>query len=149
MSSNEPVLRVVHAQVQFEVAQLSGEVAQATLIANREQRQSDELRQSCNAVAHELRSVMGRPRINPALLDAVRRLYQGECQKRQAAQVRLYAAQLREQKARDALARLRNQQRSLERALQADRRKEQMKHQAFEISRADDMWQQHAWRSEP
>ena len=149
MTSNERALRAVRAQVQFELVQAGAEVAQAATLAAEAQQEVAALTQNCESATHELRDAMGRPRINPALIDAMHRLYQVEYHRLQHAQGRLTTAQQREEQARTALAGLRNRERSLERALQAERRKQQLKQQAIEVLRADDLWLQHTWRESP
>ena len=146
MNSNEQALCAVRTQVQFELAQTGAEVAQAAALSVRTQRRVTDLTQRCESAARELRGALAQSRINPALLVAMRRLYQLECQALHDSQVRLATAQQREQQARTALADARNRERSLDRALQAERRKQQLKQQALEMIRADDMWLQHAWR---
>lgn len=146
MTSDDSALRAVRTQVQFELAQTAAEVAEAATISAHTQRQVVTLTQRCESSARELRGAMARSRLNPALLDAMRRLYQIEQRALYDWETRLTQARHREEQARTALAGVRNRERSLERALLAERRKQQLKRQALEIIQADDMWLQHVWR---
>lgn len=149
MTPDERALHALRIQLQFEMLQAGAEVAHATTVSSRAQQQVAELTQCCESIVSELRNAMQRVQINPALLDAMRRLYRAERQSLQVAEVRLRAAREHEQRLRAALTGLRNRERSLERALQAERRKGFLKQQAIEIVRADDMWMQRAWSQLP
>ena len=146
MASIEPALHAVRTLAQFELAEAAAKVAQAATLSSRAQHRVTLLTQRCESVVSELRGAIARSRINPALLDAMRRLYQAEHRMLQDAQVELAVALRREQQLRDALAELRNRERALERAVKAERRKRQAKQQTFAVTLADDMWLQHAWR---
>jgi predicted GTPase len=146
MTSHQTALRAIRTQVQFELAQTAAEVARAASVSAEAQREVTILMQHCESATRELRDAMGRSRINPALLDAMRRIYQVEQRALCDWEVRLEAARQREAQARAALAGVRNRERSLERAQQVERRRRQLKEQAIEIIRADDMWLQRVWR---
>jgi hypothetical protein len=145
MTRDERALHAVRIQLQFEMMQAGAKVARATTVSSRLQEQVVELTQCCETSVNELRSVMHRARVNPALLDAMRSLYRAERQSLHDSEDRLRAAREQEHRLRAALTGLRNRERSLERALQAERRKESMKQQALEIVRANDMWMQRVW----
>lgn len=125
---------------------MAARVADAATYTAREQRQETLLTRRCESIASEVRTEQNRSRINPALIDSMQRLYQGDRRRLQQAQMLLAEAQEREQQARAALAGVRNKDRALERAMKSERRKEQLKQQALEVIRADDLWLQHAWR---
>jgi hypothetical protein len=146
MPSNEPALRAVLTQAQFELAQTAAEVAQAAALSGRAQQQVSVVTERCESAASELRGVALRSLINPALLQTMHRLYRAEKSALHEWQTRLAAAQEREELARAELAAVRNRERSLERALRAERRKQQQKRQALDLIQADDMWLQRVWR---
>jgi hypothetical protein len=146
MSSNESTLRAVRAQVQFELAETASEVAEATTRSVSANRHVIALTDRCRAAANELSDVLSRPHVNPALLAAMRRLFQVERRSLQEWQTRLDTAEQREHLARIALADVRNRERALERALRAERCKRQRKQQTLDIIQADELWLQHSWR---
>jgi hypothetical protein len=146
VNSNERALRAVRTQVQFEVAEMAARVASAAMHTARKQRQENVLTLRCESIANEVRTGLSRPSTNPALIEAMQRLYHDDCRRLQQAQALLAVAQEREQQVRTGLAGVRNRERSLERAMNAERRKERLKQQALEVSRADDLWLQHAGR---
>ncbi len=144
MSASEATLAVLQTQVQFEVAQSAAEVVRASALTARAQQQTTRSADHCEAFARELRAAMEGSRVNPALLDAMRRIYRIGQLELHEWQTRLHEAQQRERQARTALADLRNRERSLERARQAERRKRQLKEQTLEFTRYDEMWLLHA-----
>lgn len=147
MTPAEKALHAVRIQLQFELVQTGAAAGQAALHSARTQHEVTGLTQRCDAAVIELRSVMRRAQVNPALLEAMQRLYRIERLALGNSQARLVVAQQREQQLRAALADLRNRDRTLERALQVERRKALRKLQSLEIIRADDLWvQQQAWR---
>jgi len=144
MNCHELTLKALQAKLRLDLEQAGAAVARATTLHARLQRQSAAAAQRCESAAHELRAALGQSRINPALLLAMRRLYQQEHLAWQEAQVRCAAAGPLEQQARDTLADLRHQEQSLHRALLAERRKARLKAQAIDMTEADDRWLQHA-----
>lgn len=146
MRSNEPALRAVRTQLQFELVQSAAEVAQAATLSAGAKDEVTTFKHRCESAAHELRVGMGRARVNPALLAAMRRMYHAEQLALRRSQAQLDTAEEREQQARSVLAGLRNQERSLDRALQAERHKRRLRQQAIDMVAADDIWLQHAWR---
>lgn len=146
MTTNEKALHAMRTQVQFEILEAAAEVSQAMTLATRTQQEVNVCLRSCESAVHELRNVMGRSQVNPALLIAMRRLHQGERAALREAQARLVTAQQREEQTRSVLTDARNRERSLERALRAERHKLRLQQQAQDIVQADDLWLQHAWR---
>jgi hypothetical protein len=146
MTTPEQSLRAVRTLVQFDLAQSGAQVAEATTLSARAENEVTTATTRCEAAASGLRSATARSLVNPALLDAMHRLFRSERRTLNESQSRLAAAQEREERARAALADLRNRERSLDRALKADRQQRQLKQAALEISRADDMWLLHGWR---
>jgi len=146
MSSSESTLRAVRAQVQFELAETAAAVAEAATRSANAQAHVTVATERCNCAAGELRGAMSRVQVNPPLLHAMRRLYQLEQRILQEWQERLLAAEQHEQQARTKLAGVRNRERSLERALEVERRTRQRRQQTLDGLRADDLWLQHAWR---
>jgi hypothetical protein len=147
MRSSEPALRAVRTQVQFELAEAAAKVAHAATVCAEAQEQVTALRQRCECAAEELRDAMGRSKINPALLATMRRVHRLETAALQDWQRRLAAAAEREQQARAELAGIRNRERSLERALRAEVRKQDLLEQTREMLAVDDLWLQHTWRT--
>ena len=145
MRSSEPALRAVRTQVQFELAEAAAKVAQAAALCAEAQEHVTALRQRCECAAGELRDAMGRSKINPALLAAMRRVHRLEAGALRDWQGRLATAEEREQQARAGLAEVRNRERSLDRALQAEVRKQDLLGQTREMLAVDDLWLQHTW----
>ena len=116
-----PLLVRIFAVAQFELARTSGQVAEATTLRARNEREVSDSTQRCESIAAELRIAANRRLPNPALLNAMRGLYRMERQILNDSQGRLATAQQREQRARAALAAMRNRERSLERLLRAER----------------------------
>ena len=146
MSTPEPALRAIRSQVQFELVQAAAEVAQAAGLTARTGDRVMSLQRRADAFLRELRQIMARPQLNAALLDTMRRCHRIEQSELRECQTRLLAARQHEQQARAALADLRNRDRSLDRALRAERHKRQLRIQALEIIRADELWLQHSLR---
>jgi hypothetical protein len=146
MSTSEPALRTLRSQVQFELVQAAAEVAQAAERTAAAERRVERLQRRAEIVLRELRQVLTRTPLNAALLDAMRRSHRVDQAELREWQARRVAAQRHEQQVREALASLRNQERSLERALQVERRKRQARIQAWDLAQADELWLQHSLR---
>lgn len=147
MKSTERALRAVRVQLQFELAQAAAQVASAAAIHAERQTVVNGLVKHSEAVSTELRGALRQEPINPALLTTMYRICRSEHRAVQEARAQAEEAQQREQQARDFLTSVRNQDRSVERALQAERRRQQLQAQASEIQGADDSWLQHRWRA--
>jgi DNA topoisomerase IB len=139
-------LRALQTLVQFNLARCGADVADAATHRARAQQDVSDSMERCETIATELRAATARSLINPALLAAMRKLYRVERQVLDDSRSRLAAAQQRELQARSRLADLRNRERSLDKALQAEQRKRQLKQQVRDIALADDMWLLQAWR---
>jgi hypothetical protein len=146
MNSPEPTLRTLRSQVQFELAQAAAEVAQAAERAARASSRVESLQRRAEILLRELRQVLTRTPLNAALLDAMRRGHRVDQAELREWQSRRMAAQQHEQQVREAFAGLRNQERSLQRALQVEHRKQQARIQARDLAQADKLWLQHSWR---
>jgi DNA topoisomerase IB len=131
---------------QFDMARVGAEVADAAKQRSAAEREVSDSAQRCESTAGELRSVSGQSPLNPALLAAVLAIYRTERRVLEEWQGRLAHSQQREQQARSKLAGLRNRERSLERALQAERRKRQLEQQVQNVALADELWLQQVWR---
>jgi hypothetical protein len=149
MSSIEATLKAVGTTVQFEIVEVIAQVSQAAAVAACAQDEVNSLKQHCTSVASELRVAMGRSQVNPALVEAMHRLYRVGHERLLHAQAGLAAAQERERHVRTRLAALRNSERSLERLLKAERRRRDLDQQARETVEADDIWLQRVQRSLP
>lgn len=147
MNSTERALRALRVQVQFELAQTAAQVAAAAAIHAGRQRRVNALVKHSDAVSTELSGALRQQPMNPALLVTMRRMYRSEHQALQEARAQAEEAQHREQQARELLTSVRNQDRSLERAVQAERRRRQQRARAIEIDRADESWLQRRWRA--
>jgi DNA repair ATPase RecN len=145
MTTPERALRAVRSLVQFDLAQSGAQVAEAMALSARAQHEVTTATRRCEAAASGLRDAGARSPINPALLDAMHHLFRSEQRTLNDFRSRLAAAKEAEDRARTALAGLRNRERSLERALQVERQQRQLKQAALDISRADDMWLHHGW----
>ena len=145
MTTPERALRAVRSLVQFDLAQSGAEVAEAMALSARAQHEVATATRRCEAAASGLRDAGARSPINPALLDAMHHLFRSEQRTLNDFRSRLAAAQDVEDRARAALVSLRNQERSLDRALQMERQHRQLKQAALDVSRADDMWLQYGW----
>lgn len=146
MTPSERALRAVRALVQFDLAQSGAQVAEAMALTARAQHEVTTSTRRCEVAASGLRDVGTRSPINPPLLDAMHHVFRSERRTLNDFRSRLAAATDAEERARTALADLRNRERSLDRALQAERQQRLLKQVALDTSRADDMWLQHGWR---
>ena len=142
MNSSERTLRAVRTLVQFDLAQRGADVAQAAALCAGAKREMNAVTQRCNSAMREMRSVQERSAIDPALFAAVHALLSIERHELRESQTRLVELTEREQQARAALADVRNRDRSVERALQAEQREQRLEQQVQDILRADDMWLQ-------
>lgn len=142
MADTASALRAVRTEVQFEVMQAIAEVAQATAHAEKIQSELSHLTLRCDHMASTLNGAMRRPQLNPAMIETLRRLYQTDYQTLSDVKGRLTEARQQEQQARSALAALRNRERSLDRALKAEQRKQESRREVVQMENADDMWLQ-------
>lgn len=148
MSKSERTLLALHALTRFEMVEAASKVAQSIERRKEAQLQVDALIERCKRTAAELRDAMKREQVNPALVGAMHRYYGREHHVLREWRAQLASAQEYEQHATLALAHVRNRERSLERAMQAERRKQQLQRDAIENVRADDLWlQQYTGRS--
>jgi hypothetical protein len=125
---------------------VGAEVVQAAESTARAKSRVTSLEQRTECLLHELRRVVDRPPLNAPLLDTMRRWHRDEKSALRAWQTREDRARHQEQQLRETLAGLRNQERSLERALEAERHRWQQRIQAQEMFRADELWLQHSLR---
>lgn len=146
MTRNDQPLRALRTLVQFDMARIGAEVAQAAQRRAAAQRDVSESAQRCEATAAELRIATGQSPLNPALLQVMQSMFRAESQVLHDSRGRLAGAQHKERQIRSRLAGLRNRQRSLERALQAERHKRQLQQQVRDLAIADDLWLQQAWK---
>jgi hypothetical protein len=146
MRPPDRALRALLSQVQFEIVRTAAEVVQAAGITARAASRVEALERRADTFLLELRQISSRPRLNAALLDTMRRCHRAEQTELRDWQVRRRTAWQQEQQVREALAGLRHQERSLERALQAERRKRELRVQALDMIRADELWLQHSMR---
>jgi hypothetical protein len=146
MREREPVLCALRAQVQLEIVHAAAEVARAAETTAHAHSRVARLEQRAEFFLGELRQAMGRPQLNAALLATMRRGHRAEQSELHRWQGRHSVAQSDEQRAREGLADLRNQERSLERALQAARRKRELRLLSLDMLRADDLWLQLSFR---
>ncbi|HEY5760116.1 MAG TPA: hypothetical protein VIU34_30045 [Steroidobacter sp.] len=142
MRSSNRALSAVHALAQFELIEVAEETALAVKARTQAQGHVDLLTQQCHASVSELRAAMSRQQVNPALIQQMRRLYRAEQLALAEWRSRLIEAQQREEQAYTALGRVRNRERSMERAMQAERHRQQLKRQMLEIALADELWLQ-------
>jgi hypothetical protein len=148
MSKSERTLLALHALTRFEMVEAASKVAQSIERRKETQLQVDVLVERCKRTAAELRDAMRREQVNPALIGAMHRFYGREHHSLREWREHLASAQQYEQQVTLALAHVRNRERSLERAMQAERRKQQLRRDALENVRADDLWlQQYTGRS--
>jgi hypothetical protein len=142
MSSTERALQAVRAMTQFEIAQAGAEVAQTAEVCACEARKLADSARRCESSAGELRRTLPLPGVNPELLRAMHRLYQQERRDWTQSRARHDVARHNEERAREALAELRNRESSLDKALQLQRGQRRLARQAVEMQRADDLWLQ-------
>jgi hypothetical protein len=142
MNRNERTLRALRSQAQFAVVQQAAAVAHAAEMTAHTDERVAALEDRVESYLHQLQRTMVRPQLNAALLAAMRRGQRLEQSELGEWRWRRVAAQRHEQQARATLAEVRNHERSLERALVAERRKCESSWQAVEMIRADEMWLQ-------
>jgi hypothetical protein len=134
--------------VQFDVIESAAKVAQSSAASNAVSSQVAASESRCESVAHEIRGAAGltQRQLNPALLATMRDLYREESALLRDLRTKLVAALQREEEARNALAELRNRERSLARAMSAERRKRDAQRQTAESIVADESWLQRSWQ---
>jgi len=142
MTTSERTLRAMRTQLQFELVQIAAEVARATELSTRAEHVVSAFARQCDSCVAELRAAMDRPQLNPALLDALRRLHRLQRVALRESETKLATARLHEQRAREALAEARNRELSLERALRSELREQLRIRQTLEFAVADDLWLQ-------
>jgi len=142
MTRSEQTLQAMRTQLQFDLVQIAANVAQATQLSTRAEHSVKALARQCDSCVAELRTAMDRSQLNPALLDALRRLHRLQRAALRESQTKLAAAQLYERRAREELAEARNRELSLERALRSERRKQLQNRRTIEFAVADDLWLQ-------
>lgn len=142
----EAALQVMRTQVRFEWMQAAADVAHAAEVSAVARRTVGVLRPRYEAYRRELHEIMARPQANVALLDAMRRGLRAEQLQLSEWQRNLATAQQREQQARSALASLRNREHSLDRSLEAQRRRRQQQRELREMIQVDELWLQHSMR---
>lgn len=147
MSSIEPVLQAVRAEVQFALADLSAALIQAAALREMAQQDLLTMHRRAEAAALALTGAMARSQVNPPLLRALRIVYQAEQDALRSCRARLSSAKEREQRLQTELTDLRSRDQSLERALRWDRLRARQREQILEMIDADDLWLQRA-RSE-
>lgn len=146
MNRDERTLRALRSHARFELVRQAAVVAQAAEATMHAEGRVALLESRVGAYLRELRRMMVRPQVNSALLATMRRDQRMEQSALAEWQRRQSVARRQEQEARDVLADLRNQERSLERALTAERRKRESRWQAAEMVNADELWLQRSLR---
>ena len=146
MKRAETTLRALRSQVQFELAQAAADVARAAGVSARTSQREATLERRAASLLVELRQIQGRAHLNAPLLDTMFRWRRREQVELREWQEHARRAREDEQRLRDALAALRNQERSLERALHAERRRQTLRADAAAAFRADELWLQHSVR---
>ncbi|MET0534967.1 MAG: hypothetical protein ABW171_12140 [Steroidobacter sp.] len=148
MQASERTLHALRAQVSFELVENAAAVARAAKVLSTASDRANESMRSSEAAAEALRMVMGQARPNPTHMTMMRRVYRAELHALHEAENDLAAAEVDEQHKRDALAELRNRERSLERAIDVDRAKRTRREQVVEMAIADDSWLHQLWREQ-
>ena len=145
MIPHERALQAVRSLARFEVAMAGSEAAAAMLFSSRARRELAAALKRCESSEQALQGLMSRPAINPALLATSRLLFRTQRTSLQGCRTQLEIAQGQEERAREELANQRNRERSVERALDLDRRLRLLKQQLREFCIADDLWLYQAW----
>lgn len=149
MTSIDAALQALRTEVKFGIAEIAAAVAGAASLAAQVERDVAALSSLCDAAGSELRDAMARTSIDPVIVNALHRLYQIDHHRLRYAQDRLAVAQEQERQARSVFAELRNRERSLDRALKAERGRQRLKQQARYAEQVDEMWLQRAWSGRP
>lgn len=146
MSRSHSALETLRIKAQFDLAEIAAEVADTTAYTARVEHQAKTAEHRADGIACELREATQRTKVNPALIRTMHELRRVAQASLQNAHAELTVALAREEEARGRLALARNAERSLERALQVEHRKQQLQEQRCETALADDLWLQHASR---
>ena len=144
-TARERALLALRSVLRFEVAAAGAEAAAAMLFSVRSGRELAAVMQCCESSERAVQALMLRPEINPALLAASRHLIRAQRTSLQGCRTQHEIALEQEERAREALTNQRNRERSLERALESERRARLQKQQSLEFSMVDDLWLQQAW----
>jgi phage protein D len=145
MSAQERALLALRSLVLFEIAVAGAETTAAMLYSARAERELSVAIRHCESSERAVQALMLRPEVNPALLAASRHLFRAQRTSLQECRAQQNIALEQEERAREELANQRNRERSLERALESERRAQLRKQQVVEFSLADDLWLQQAW----
>jgi len=145
MTAQERALQALSSLVRFEVAIAGAEAAAAMLFSARANREVAAALQRCESSEQALQALLLRPEVNPALLASSRYLFRTQRTSLQGCRTQQKIAQGQEERAREELANRRNRERSLERALDFERRKRRLKQEQQEFGIADDLWSQQLW----
>jgi len=145
MTAQARALLALRTLVRFELAVAGADAAAAMLSSARAERELAAAAQRCESSERAVQALMLRPDINPALLATSRHLFRAQRTSLQGCQTQQKIALGQEERAREELTNQRNRERSLERALEAERRTRLQKQQLLEFSMADDLWLQQTW----
>jgi hypothetical protein len=149
MSCTERALQAIRSQLQFELLQAAADLGRAVSESTRRRQDSEELLRGCTGTLAELRAALRRPMPNPLWLQTLQRWYQRQQQAAVAAQAQAAAALEHERRARQRVAELRNRERSLDRACDAELRKQRRRRMVIAQARNDDWWLQQLARGTP
>lgn len=141
-NAGESVMRALLLLVQLDLTRAVADVIAAAGTAARARNEERAANDSHEAAAAQLRQVAIRTRIDPALLEGVRRIYRSERVVLNDARTRLAAALDSESRARVVVADLRGQERTYQEALRRYRKKQLQQRQAADVVRADELWLQ-------
>jgi ABC-type nickel/cobalt efflux system permease component RcnA len=145
MKSARDALSAVRAQVQFELAEVAAAVAETSAVTFGAERTLRLAMQAMEAASRALIAALAQHDINPAVVASLRRVHHADASHRGRAERALVEARTREATQRDALAMLRNRERSLDRALAEERRREHLHEQRLEMLAIDERWSQQSW----
>jgi hypothetical protein len=145
MTPAERSLRALQAQAQFELAEVATAVAQAAHASECALAKASAFTQRCEDAASSVRAALTRAQIDAPLVDATHRIHHAEHRALRTCNADLAVARRHERQLRDTLAFARSRERSIERALKAEQRKQAAKRRARESIIDDELWLQRSW----
>jgi hypothetical protein len=146
MTKSSSALEMLRLKTRYEFFVAAADAARAIAAVKEAEQQALAEARRVDAHSHELRDALTRTAMNPALIQALQTIQRAAQASLHTCLSRHQAVSEHEEQMRQALAELRNTERSLERAVQAQRRNRQLESQTREMAVVDDMWSQHMSR---
>jgi len=117
MDRTESALAAIEAQVDFELIEVAATLHALTVASSVAEQRTEQAAQHCAACLIEIRRQLGRPRLEPVLIDRLRAGLAAARHELESLRAESVAARAREEAARDSLASLRHRATGLRRVI--------------------------------